>query len=164
VCASASRDDDCDRFDGASLKARPTHVRASLGIAHVVERRRVFPPDRATEFDVGGLAFGSEGSARENLGTSVHAVSTPVGVQEPARTYPFRRRAADACSWPRSHGASTAAPSFTFPRKRPAASGAAPAAAMREEKAPPSRKSTEAAVVCQSSDAAFHCLISAGVV
>ena len=31
------------RFDGASLKARPTHVRASLGIAHVLERRRVFP-------------------------------------------------------------------------------------------------------------------------
>ena len=24
------------RFDGASLKARPTHVRASLGIAHVL--------------------------------------------------------------------------------------------------------------------------------
>jgi branched-chain amino acid transport system ATP-binding protein len=31
------------RFDGASLKSRPTHVRASLGIAHVLERRRVFP-------------------------------------------------------------------------------------------------------------------------
>src|SRR5215470_16237813 len=31
------------RFDGASLKGRPTHVRASLGIAHVLERRRVFP-------------------------------------------------------------------------------------------------------------------------
>jgi len=29
------------RFDGASLKGRPTHVRASLGIAHVLERRRV---------------------------------------------------------------------------------------------------------------------------
>jgi hypothetical protein len=29
-------------------------------------------------------------------------------------------------------------------------------ASMREEKAPPSRKSTEAAVVCQSSDAAFQ--------
>jgi branched-chain amino acid transport system ATP-binding protein len=31
------------RFDGLSLNARPTHVRASLGIAHVLERRRVFP-------------------------------------------------------------------------------------------------------------------------
>src|SRR5438128_11090170 len=31
------------RFDGASLKARPTHVRASLGIANDLERRRVFP-------------------------------------------------------------------------------------------------------------------------
>src|SRR5499433_3060885 len=31
------------RFDGTSLKGRPTHVRASLGIAHVLERRRVFP-------------------------------------------------------------------------------------------------------------------------
>src|SRR5207245_8138023 len=31
------------RFDGASLKSRPTHVRASLGIAHVLQRRRVFP-------------------------------------------------------------------------------------------------------------------------
>jgi branched-chain amino acid transport system ATP-binding protein len=31
------------RFDGASLMSRPTHVRASLGIAHVLERRRVFP-------------------------------------------------------------------------------------------------------------------------
>ena len=31
------------RFDGACLKSRPTHVRASLGIAHVLERRRVFP-------------------------------------------------------------------------------------------------------------------------
>jgi branched-chain amino acid transport system ATP-binding protein len=31
------------RLDGASLKERPTHVRASLGIAHVLERRRVFP-------------------------------------------------------------------------------------------------------------------------
>src|SRR5438874_1480627 len=31
------------RLDGASLKTRPTHVRASLGIAHVLERRRVFP-------------------------------------------------------------------------------------------------------------------------
>jgi branched-chain amino acid transport system ATP-binding protein len=31
------------RFDGESLKSRPTHVRASLGIAHVLERRRVFP-------------------------------------------------------------------------------------------------------------------------
>jgi branched-chain amino acid transport system ATP-binding protein len=31
------------RLDGVSLKTRPTHVRASLGIAHVLERRRVFP-------------------------------------------------------------------------------------------------------------------------
>jgi branched-chain amino acid transport system ATP-binding protein len=31
------------RFEGASLKGRPTHVRASLGIAQVLERRRVFP-------------------------------------------------------------------------------------------------------------------------
>jgi branched-chain amino acid transport system ATP-binding protein len=31
------------RFEGTSLRARPTHVRASLGIAHVLERRRVFP-------------------------------------------------------------------------------------------------------------------------
>jgi branched-chain amino acid transport system ATP-binding protein len=31
------------RFDGVSLLGRPTHVRASLGIAHVLERRRVFP-------------------------------------------------------------------------------------------------------------------------
>jgi branched-chain amino acid transport system ATP-binding protein len=31
------------RFDGASLQDRPTHVRAGLGIAHVLERRRVFP-------------------------------------------------------------------------------------------------------------------------
>ena len=31
------------RLDGANLKTRPTHVRASLGIAHVLERRRVFP-------------------------------------------------------------------------------------------------------------------------
>jgi branched-chain amino acid transport system ATP-binding protein len=31
------------RFDGTSLVGRPTHTRASLGIAHVLERRRVFP-------------------------------------------------------------------------------------------------------------------------
>jgi branched-chain amino acid transport system ATP-binding protein len=31
------------RFEGASLLGRPTHTRASLGIAHVLERRRVFP-------------------------------------------------------------------------------------------------------------------------
>jgi branched-chain amino acid transport system ATP-binding protein len=31
------------RFEGVSLKGRPTHTRASLGIAHVLERRRVFP-------------------------------------------------------------------------------------------------------------------------
>jgi branched-chain amino acid transport system ATP-binding protein len=30
-------------FEGASLLGRPTHTRASLGIAHVLERRRVFP-------------------------------------------------------------------------------------------------------------------------
>jgi len=35
---------------------------------------------------------------------------------------------------------------------------------MREEKAPPTRKSTAAVVVCQSSDAAFHCLMLSGVV
>src|SRR5689334_690834 len=37
-------------------------------------------------------------------------------------------------------------------------------ASMREEKAPPSRRSTVALVVCQSSDAAFHFIMSAGVV
>jgi len=31
------------RFEGASLVGRPTHARASLGITHVLERRRVFP-------------------------------------------------------------------------------------------------------------------------
>jgi branched-chain amino acid transport system ATP-binding protein len=31
------------QFEGASLVAQPTHARASLGIAHVLERRRVFP-------------------------------------------------------------------------------------------------------------------------
>ena len=31
------------RFEGTSLVGRPTHTRASLGIAHVLERRRVFP-------------------------------------------------------------------------------------------------------------------------
>jgi branched-chain amino acid transport system ATP-binding protein len=31
------------RFEGTSLRAQPTHARASLGIAHVLERRRVFP-------------------------------------------------------------------------------------------------------------------------
>jgi branched-chain amino acid transport system ATP-binding protein len=31
------------RFEGVSLAGRPTHTRASLGIAHVLERRRVFP-------------------------------------------------------------------------------------------------------------------------
>ncbi|MBM3580886.1 MAG: ABC transporter ATP-binding protein [Alphaproteobacteria bacterium] len=31
------------RFDGTSLVERPTHHRAGLGIAHVLERRRVFP-------------------------------------------------------------------------------------------------------------------------
>jgi branched-chain amino acid transport system ATP-binding protein len=31
------------RFDGASLVGRPPDARASLGIAHVLERRRVFP-------------------------------------------------------------------------------------------------------------------------
>ena len=31
------------RFEGVSLVGRPTHVRASLGLAHVLERRRVFP-------------------------------------------------------------------------------------------------------------------------
>jgi branched-chain amino acid transport system ATP-binding protein len=31
------------RFEGANLVGRPTHARASLGIAHVLERRRVFP-------------------------------------------------------------------------------------------------------------------------
>ena len=31
------------RFEGESLVGRPTHARAGLGIAHVLERRRVFP-------------------------------------------------------------------------------------------------------------------------
>jgi branched-chain amino acid transport system ATP-binding protein len=31
------------RFDDKSLVGRPTHSRAALGIAHVLERRRVFP-------------------------------------------------------------------------------------------------------------------------
>jgi branched-chain amino acid transport system ATP-binding protein len=31
------------RFNGVSLVDRPTHARAPLGIAHVLERRRVFP-------------------------------------------------------------------------------------------------------------------------
>jgi branched-chain amino acid transport system ATP-binding protein len=31
------------RFNGVSLNHRPTHARAPLGIAHVLERRRVFP-------------------------------------------------------------------------------------------------------------------------
>jgi branched-chain amino acid transport system ATP-binding protein len=31
------------RFEGSSLLGRPTHARASLGISHVLERRRVFP-------------------------------------------------------------------------------------------------------------------------
>jgi branched-chain amino acid transport system ATP-binding protein len=31
------------KFDGASLVERPVHHRARLGIAHVLERRRVFP-------------------------------------------------------------------------------------------------------------------------
>ncbi|KAB2920697.1 MAG: ABC transporter ATP-binding protein [Hyphomicrobiaceae bacterium] len=31
------------RFEGTSLVGRPTHDRAPLGIAHVLERRRVFP-------------------------------------------------------------------------------------------------------------------------
>ena len=31
------------RFDGVSLVSRPTHARAAIGIAHVLERRRVFP-------------------------------------------------------------------------------------------------------------------------
>jgi branched-chain amino acid transport system ATP-binding protein len=31
------------RFEGASLIGRPVHKRASLGLAHVLERRRVFP-------------------------------------------------------------------------------------------------------------------------
>jgi hypothetical protein len=35
---------------------------------------------------------------------------------------------------------------------------------MRDEKAPPTRKSTVDWVVCQSSDAAFHWTMSAGVV
>jgi hypothetical protein len=35
---------------------------------------------------------------------------------------------------------------------------------MREEKAPPTRRSAEARGVCQSSAAAFHLLMSSGVV
>jgi branched-chain amino acid transport system ATP-binding protein len=31
------------RFEGASLLRRPAHARASLGLAHVLERRRIFP-------------------------------------------------------------------------------------------------------------------------
>jgi branched-chain amino acid transport system ATP-binding protein len=31
------------RFNGHSLVGRPTHTRAGIGIAHVLERRRVFP-------------------------------------------------------------------------------------------------------------------------
>lgn len=31
------------RFDGRSLVGQPTHARAAIGIAHVLERRRVFP-------------------------------------------------------------------------------------------------------------------------
>src|SRR3954453_3928484 len=37
-------------------------------------------------------------------------------------------------------------------------------ASMRDENVPPTGRSTAAAVVCQSSDAAFHCLMSSGVV
>ena len=38
------------------------------------------------------------------------------------------------------------------------------AAMMRDEKSPPTRRSTVADVVCQSSDAAFHCTMSSGFV
>src|SRR5260370_3526868 len=66
------------------------------------------------------MAFGSKGRARTNLGTSIHALSASVGAREPARTYPFRRRAADACSLPWPHVASaTAHGRFTVPRTRP---------------------------------------------
>src|SRR3954447_8908858 len=37
-------------------------------------------------------------------------------------------------------------------------------ASIRDENWPPARRSTVAAVVCQSSEAAFHCLMSSGVV
>src|SRR3954451_3217451 len=37
-------------------------------------------------------------------------------------------------------------------------------ASILDENWPPTRRSTAAAVVCQSSDAAFHCLMSSGVV
>lgn len=48
-----------------------------------------------------------------------------------------------------------------FPRKsKPAAPSSA---SMREENRPPGRRSTVDAVVCQSSDAACHCMMSAGV-
>src|ERR1700722_2548578 len=37
-------------------------------------------------------------------------------------------------------------------------------ASMRDEKDPPARKSTVAAVVCQSLEGEFHCFMSSGVV
>jgi hypothetical protein len=37
-------------------------------------------------------------------------------------------------------------------------------ASIRDEKDPPTRRSTAALVVCQSSDAVFHTLMSSGVV
>ena len=96
------------RFDGASLKGRPTHVRASLGIAHVLERRRVFPHLSVLQNLTLG-ACGSEGSAPAKLGTDIRAVPASLRVQKPARAHPFRRRAADARARPWAYGASSAA-------------------------------------------------------
>jgi branched-chain amino acid transport system ATP-binding protein len=91
------------RFDGASLKGRPTHVRASLGIAHVLERRRVFPHLSVLQNLTLGAWHAAAKAARPR------SLERIFRVQKPARAHPFRRRAADARARPWAYGASAAA-------------------------------------------------------
>jgi branched-chain amino acid transport system ATP-binding protein len=76
------------RFDGLSLLSRPTHARAGLGIAHVLERRRVFPHLTVRQNLMLGAWHPAAKSARARTLERVFALFPRLGErqQQPART------------------------------------------------------------------------------
>ncbi len=92
------------RFEDKSLVGQPTHSRAALGIAHVLERRRVFPHLTVQQNLMLGAWHPAARAARAKTTERVFALFPAHGrAQEPARTHPLGRRAADAGARPRPH-------------------------------------------------------------
>ena len=91
------------RFEGKSLDRPADACARRLGIAHVLERRRVFPHLTVLQNLMLGAWHPAAKAARAtDHGTGLRAVPAPVGAQEPARAHAFGRRAADAGARPRS--------------------------------------------------------------